>query len=770
MSDAPKFEPYEHPSGGWGSLKAVATYLLREGSPVATVNALMRQNKPGGFACVSCAWAKPADPRVAEFCENGAKATAWELTSKRATAEFFASHTLTSLQTWSDHDLEQAGRLTVPMRWDRATDHYVETSWEAAYAEIGAELRALRASDPKSVVFYASGRASLEASYMYQLLARMYGNNNLPDSSNMCHESTSVALPLTIGVPVGTVTLDDFAHTDAIFFFGQNVGVNSPRMLHQLQEVRERGAPIVTFNPLKERGLVSFANPASPVQMLTPAQTTISTHYLQVKNGGDIAAITGVCKALLDLDDRARQSGGRRAIDAAFIAEHTHGFEAFADSVRATEWAVIEHESGLERSALEEAAGVFANARAVIGIYGMGLTQHRKGVLNVQMVSNLLLMGGHIGRPGAGICPIRGHSNVQGQRTVGITEKPELAPLDRLADLYGFEPPRTKGLNTVEACEGVLDGSVRAFIALGGNFIRAVPDTRRIEAAWDKLRLTVFVATKLNRSHLIHGEVAYLLPCLGRIEIDRQASGEQEVSVEDSTGFMHASRGVAEPAATTLRSEAAIVAGMAQAALHPNPKVPWAAWVGNYALVRDAIEATWPDIFGDFNGRFRTPGGFQRPIPARNRVWKTSTGKANFIVADGLVSDPDAPENAADVLRLMTLRSDDQFNTTIYSLDDRFRGIYGTRMVVLMNQSDIDRLGLHEGASVTATTVVADGHPRSVAGLRVTPFDIPRGCVAGYFPECNPLVPLAHHAEGSKVPASKSIPVRLHVVTAAVHA
>ena len=770
MSDSPKFEPYEHPSGGWGSLKAVATYVLREGKPVAVVNALMHQNKPGGFACVSCAWAKPAHPRVAEFCENGAKATAWELTSKRASAEFFAGHTVTGLQTWSDHDLEQAGRLTVPMRWDCASDKYVETSWEEAYAEIGSELRALRETDPKSVVFYASGRASLEASFLYQLLARMYGNNNLPDSSNMCHESTSVALAKTIGVPVGTVTLDDFEHTDAIFFFGQNVGVNSPRMLHQLQAVRQRGAPIVTFNPLKERGLVSFANPMSPLQMLTPAQTTISTHYLQLKNGGDIAAITGLCKALLALDDAALRSGGKRAIDVGFIAEHTHGFDAFADSVRATGWEAIEQESGLDRRALEEGAGVFANARAVIGIYGMGLTQHRKGVLNVQMVCNLLLLGGHIGRRGAGICPIRGHSNVQGQRTVGITEKPELAPLDRLADLYGFEPPRTKGLNTVEACEGVIDGSVRAFMALGGNFIRAVPDTRRIEAAWDKLRLTVSVATKLNRSHLIHGTVSYLLPCLGRIEIDRQAGGDQEVSVEDSTGFMHASRGVAEPAASTLRSEAAIVAGIAQAVLDPNPNVPWADWVRDYRSVRDAIEATLPDVFRDFNARIRTPGGFQRPIPARERVWKTATGKANFIVADGLASDPDAPENAPDVLRLMTLRSDDQFNTTIYSLNDRFRGIYGTRMVLLMHKDDIERLGLSEGSIVTASTVVDDGHLRRVGGLRVTPFDIPRGCAAGYFPECNPLVPLAHHAEGSKVPASKSIPVRLHVEPDAVHA
>ncbi|CAN5132342.1 FdhF/YdeP family oxidoreductase [soil metagenome] len=761
----PRFEPFEHPAGGWGSIKAVATYLIREGSPLAAGRALLHQNKQDGFACVSCAWAKPAKPHAAEFCENGAKATAWELTDKRLASDFFATHTLTALEAWTDHELEQGGRLTVPMRWDSATDRYTETSWEEAFAGIGAELRALRAADPKATVFYASGRASLETSYMYQLFARLYGNNNLPDSSNMCHESTSVALPQTIGVPVGTVTLDDFEHADCILFFGQNVGVNSPRMLHQLQEARQRGVPVITFNPLKERGLVSFANPQSPIEMLTPAETAISTQYLQLKIGGDIAAITGLCKAMLAADDAALESGDRRVIDNGFIAAHTHGFEALVVYLRNTGWPAIERESGLTRADLEEAAKVIGRSRAVIAVYGMGLTQHRKGVQNVQMVSNLMLMGGHIGRLGAGICPVRGHSNVQGQRTVGITEKPELAHLDKLAELYGFEPPREKGHNTVEACEGLLDGSVKAFIGLGGNFLRAVPDTKRLEAAWRRTRLTVSVATKLNRSHVVHGEVAYLLPCLGRIEIDAQASGEQMVSVEDSTGFMHASRGVAAPAADTLRSEAAIVAGIALATMEPNANVPWAEWVADYALVRRQIAATLPEIFHDFEERLKTPGGFQRPTPARHREWKTPNGKANFIVPDGLDTDPDAPVHGPEVLRLMTMRSDDQFNTTIYSLDDRFRGIYGTRKVLLLNAGDMQRLGLSEGTVVTATTAVDEAERREVKGLRVTTFDIPPGCAAGYFPECNPLVPLAHHAEGSKVPAAKSIPIRLHAET-----
>ncbi|CAA2110522.1 FdhF/YdeP family oxidoreductase [Variovorax paradoxus] len=762
MEDTPHFEPYTDSAGGWGSLKAVTSHLIRERIPIVGVQALMKQNKPGGFGCVSCAWAKPEHPHPAEFCENGAKATAWELTAKRLPAEFFLKHSVTELLTWSDHALEEGGRLTVPMRWDAGRDRYIEVTWEEAFAGIGSELKALHAQEPASVVFYASGRASLESSYMYQLLARLYGNNNLPDSSNMCHESTSVALPETIGTPVGTVRLEDFDHCDAIFIFGQNTGVSSPRMLHQLQDARKRGVPIVTFNPLRERGLEEFVNPQSPTEMLTPAHTRISTQYLQVKNGGDLGALTGMCKALLAADDKARDEGRSRVLDMAFIAEHTEGFDGFAASVRKTPWAEIERESGLARAQLEAAATTFANAKAVIGIYGMGLTQHRKGVENVQMVCNLLLLGGHIGKLGAGICPVRGHSNVQGQRTVGITEKPELAPLDKLAALYGFEPPHEKGLNTVETCEGVLAGRVRAFIGFGGNFVRAVPDSERLEPAWRELQLTVHIATKLNRSHLVHGKASYLLPCKGRIEIDRQASGEQTVALEDSTGVMHASRGVAEPAAASLLSEPAIVAGIAKASLPQNTKVPWDAWVADYALVREHIAQVFPETFHDFNSRLAAPGGFPRPAPARQRVWKTKNGKANFKGYGNLRADPDTPETGPDVLRLMTLRSDDQFNTTIYSLDDRFRGVYGTRRVLLMNRDDIERLGLTEGTQVDVSSAVDDGHARTVHAMRVTGYDIPLGCVAGYYPECNPLIPLSHYAERSKVPAAKAIPVRLH--------
>ena len=749
-------------SGGWGSLRAVATILAREGVPVTGAAALLKQNTTAGFMCVSCAWAKPRSPHAAEFCENGAKATAWEMTSKRRTPAFFAEHTLTELRSWSDHELEVGGRLTAPLRYDAASDRYVPVGWDEALTEIGTELKQLA---PESAVFYASGRASLEASYLYQLFARVYGHNNLPDSSNMCHESTSVGLPKTIGSPVGTVYLEDFAQTQAIFFFGQNVGVNSPRMLHDLQEARRRDVPIVTFNPLRESGLVAFDNPQSPRDMLLPGHTQISTQYLQLRPGGDLAALSGLCKALIESDDEAVADGRPRVLDADFIVQHTHKFEDFAASMRATTWDDIVRESGLARADLEQAARTYANANAVIPVYGMGLTQHREGVLNVQMVSNLLLLRGNIGKPGAGICPVRGHSNVQGQRTVGITEKPELAPMDKLREVYRFEPPMKRGLNTVQTCEGVLDGSVRAFIGLGGNFLRAVPDNPRIEAAWRGLRLSVQVATKLNRSHLFYGDVAYLLPCLGRSEIDHQASGPQKVSVEDSTGHMHASTGVVEPAAATLKSEIAIVAGLAKATLAPSDFLKWGEWTGDYALIRDEIARVLPEIFHDFNARFEQPGGFPRPIPARARVWKTDTKKATFMVPTSLVADPDAPSSIdgddPTVLRLMTMRSDDQFNTTVYSLDDRFRRVSGSRAVLLMHPDDIARLGYVVGAVVTATTALDDGQTRTVHGLTLKAYSIPKGAIAGYFPELNALIPLQHHAKESMVPAAKSIPVRL---------
>jgi molybdopterin-dependent oxidoreductase alpha subunit len=752
--DDPKIKSYGGPAGGWGSLKGMAEVAGDELPLSASIiGELARQNKVDGFMCVSCAWAKPAKPHPAEFCEEGAKATIWELTKRRCGPEFFAEHTVAELLGWTDHDLESVGRLTDPLRYDPATDKYVPCGWNEAFEAIAMELRRI---DPKQAVFYSSGRASLEASYMYGLMARMYGSQNLPDSSNMCHESTSVGLKAAIGSAVGTVVLEDFEQTECILFFGQNVGSNSPRMLHDLEECSKRGVPIITFNPLHERGLERFINPQSPLEMLNPnGGTRISSQYYAVRAGSDMAAITGLCKWLIEND-----SPEHPLLDREFIARHTHGFEAFEAFCRATAWEAIEQESGLSRDDLSTAAETYARAKSCIGIYGMGLTQHRLGVENVRMVCNLLMLRGNIGKPGAGACPVRGHSNVQGQRTVGITEKPELAPLDKLKELYGFEPPRDKGLNTVEACEGILAGEVKAFIGLGGNFVRAVPDTARVEQAWRRMRLTVQVATKLNRSHLINGEVAYLLPCLGRIERDEQASGPQWVSMEDSTSCIHASFGRVQSAGGNLLSEPAIVAGLAKRLLPPNPKVPWDEWVGDYAKVRDAIEATYPDDFKDFNARFNQPGGFRRPNKAAERDFsKAEGGSAGFLVPPALSATGFA--DAPDVLRLVTIRSNDQFNTTVYGYDDRFRGISGTRDVLLMCEADMARFGLEDGQEIGLQSAMGDGVAREKRGLRVTRYTIPQGCVAGYYPELNVLIPLQHHAEQSKVPAAKAVPVRL---------
>jgi molybdopterin-dependent oxidoreductase alpha subunit len=480
-----------------------------------------------------------------------------------------------------------------------------------------------------------------------------------------------------------------------------------------------------------------------------------------LKAGGDIAAIMGICKTLIELDDKCDSRGQRAVLDRAFIAGHVHGFADFADAARNYSWEQLERQAGLSRAAIEAAATAYARADRVIAIFGMGLTQHRAGVEAVQMLANLLLLRGNIGKPGAGICPVRGHSNVQGQRTVGITENPELVPLDRLADQFGFVPSHEKGMNTVEACEGIIDGKVSAFIMLGGNFVRAIPEREKMEAAWSKLRLTVSISTKLNRSHLIHGETSYILPCLGRTEIDRQATGRQAVSVEDSTGFFHASRGFQRPASDHLLSEPRIVAEIAKATLPPNPKVDWAGWSANYGRVRESIEKTYPENFSDFNRRMWQPEGFQRKIPARERQWKTKTGKANLIRPKSLCEDSDMPRTADNVLLMITLRSNDQFNTTIYGYDDRLRGIQNTRSVVLMNHNDVERLGLAEGQDVTISTASKDGVSRKMNGLQVVTYNIPEGCIATYYPEANVLIPLWHHAERSKVPAAKSVPVRV---------
>ncbi|QRE72736.1 FdhF/YdeP family oxidoreductase [Methylobacterium aquaticum] len=755
MSVEEKTVHYDSPAGGWGSVRGIAEVFGKEWATPLATETLFRQNKPKGFMCVSCSWAKPANYHPFEFCENGAKATLWELTTRRCTPDTLAKHTLTELRGWSDYDLEQLGRLTHPMRYDRAADRYVACGWDEAFQAIGMELRRL---DPKSVVFYSSGRASLETSYLYALFARLYGNNNLPDSSNMCHETTSVALKKVIGASVGTVVFDDLSKCDAMFFFGQNTGTNSPRFLHPLQEAAKRGVKIITFNPVRERGLESFTNPQSPIEMLTRSSTQISAQYHQVRPGGDIAVMLGLCKHVFAADDAAK-ARGTRILDVDFIARHTTGLDAFEAKVRATPWEEIERESGIGRADIEAAGQVYVEAERVCAFYGMGLTQHVHGFENVAMVVNLLLLKGNIGREGTGVSPVRGHSNVQGQRTVGISEKPELVPLDRLAEQFGFEPPRDKGVNTVEACEGILSGEIRAFIGLGGNFVRAIPDQDRMEKAWTGMRLTVQVATKLNRSHLVNGEIAYLLPCLGRTEEDKQASGPQAVSIEDTFSCIYGSQGRRTPASDFLKSEVAIVAGLAKATLAPNPKVTWDAWVGDYGLVRDEIARTYREEFHDFNDRLWIPGGFYRGNSARERIWKTETGKAEFTAPE--VMSATGFEDAPGRYRLITMRSNDQFNTTIYGYSDRLRGIEGTRDVLLMNPGEIRRAGLSEGQVVTLVSDAGDGITREVTGLTVTPFSLPDGCLGAYYPEMNPLMALSHHDIQSGTPAAKSVPVRI---------
>ncbi len=746
----------EGPSGGWGSVKSIARIYGENWSTPAALDTLAHLNKPGGVMCVSCAWPKPANYHPFEFCENGAKATLSDLTSARCTPDFWNDHTVAELRGWSDHDLEKTGRLTHPMRYDRQADRYVEVGWEEAFADIGQRLKALQRD---SAVFYSSGHAGLEASYLYALMARAYGNNNLPQSSNMCHETTSVGLNKVIGSPVGTVVWEDLDKADAFFFFGQNPGSNSPRFLHPLQEAKKRGAHIVTFNPVVEQGLVSFVNPQSPVDMLTGHETTISDEYLQVKAGGDIAAILGLCKVVVEADDAAIANGGKRIIDVDFIAEHTVGFDAFIRCVRDTGWPDIERESGLTEAALRSAGDIYIRSQRVIGVYGMGLTQHSQGALNVAMLVNLLLLRGNIGREGAGCCPVRGHSNVQGQRTVGIAEKTKLIPMDKLKQLFDFDPPMEDGTTIVDAVKGLMAGNIKAFICLGGNLVRAVPDQKDMEEAWSRQELSVMISTKLNRSHLFPGDRTYILPCLSRLEIDSQASGPQAVTTEDSFSHISGSLGKRTPASPHLKSELAIVTGIAKAALAPNPKLKWDEWTGDYGLVRDLIEFTYPKDFKDYNARMFQPGGFYRGNNAHKRIWNTEEKKAVFTAPHRL--NALSFEDADGRFRLVTMRSNDQFNTTIYGYSDRFRGIEGTRDVVLMCAQDIAEAGLQEGQKITLVSDFEDGKRRELGGLSVRTHNLPPGTIGAYYPEANTLISIDHHDELSKTPASKGIPVRI---------
>jgi len=750
---APVFAPYNAPAGGWGALHATARALREQSVELKGSRALLSMNQPEGFDCPGCAWPDPRHTSSFEFCENGAKAVTWELTKRRVTREFFAAHTVSELEQESDYWLEEQGRLTEPMRYDPATDHYVPVGWDEAFALVGRELNAL--ADPNEAEFYTSGRTSNEGAFMYQLFVRRFGTNNFPDCSNMCHEPTSVGLPESIGVGKGTVLLDDFACSDAIFIIGQQPGTNSPRMLTELHRASRRGVPIVVFNPLRERALERFAAPQDPVEMATFGETRIASEYCQVRIGGDVAALKGIMKLVLEAHDAALRDGREPTLDVDFIAEHTHGFEAFADDLRRTTWEDILSVSGLPRDQLERVANIYMRASAVIVCYGMGITQHRLGTANVQQTANLLLLRGNFGKPGAGICPVRGHSNVQGDRTMGIDENPKPELLDQIKKVFGFEPPRARGHRVVDAVQAMVDGRAKVFIGCGGNFVRAVPDWPAAEAAMRRLKLTVAVSTKLNRGHLVHGQQALILPVLARSDIDMQLSGRQSITVEDSMSMVHASHGLVDPPSEDLKSEVAIVCGMAKATL-PDCGIDWDHFVDDYNRIRDKIEEVFPQLFAGFNERIRRPGGFHLNIPPRERIWNTPTGRANFIVFPG-VSEDEAVKDPA-MLTLATLRSHDQYNTTIYTLDDRYRGVFGGRMVVFMNEADMLARGIAEGDLVEIESLADDKH-RVVSGFWAKTHGIAAGSVGAYYPETNPLLPLAHHDVKSGTPAAKSIPV-----------
>ncbi len=748
-------EQYDQPAGGWGALKAVAKTLAHQQVVAQGTKTLLKANQPEGFDCPGCAWPDPKHTSSFEFCENGAKAITWESTAKRSGPELFEKNTVSELWNWTDHELEDAGRLTMPLHYNTESDRYEPIEWDAAFKLIAAELKKL--DDPNKAEFYTSGRASNEAAFLYQLFVRAYGTNNFPDCSNMCHEATSVGLPMSIGVGKGTVTLEDFDYADAIFSFGHNPGTNHPRMMTTLHNASRRGVPIVVFNPLKERALERFAAPQDPVEMVTLSSTPIASAYHQLRTGGDLAALKGMMKAIFERDAADMAAGGSGVLDRTFIGEHTVGFDALRADVASTSWDQIVSVSGLARSAIESAADVYINAKNVIICYGMGITQHANGTGNVQQIANLLMLRGNLGRQGAGIAPIRGHSNVQGDRTVGITEIPNKALLDGMERAFGFRPSGDKGHNAVEAVEAIIAGESKALICLGGNLAVAMSDPEATWAGMRKLDLAVHIATKLNRSHLLVAKTSLVLPCLGRTDLDTQASGQQAVTVEDSMSMVHASRGFLKPPSEELRSEPAIIASIAKATLGDRHGIDWDGLIANYDRIREKIEVVFPD-FHDFNKRVRVPGGFRLDVAASFRRWNTQSGKANFLVATGLDEDPLIKN--PDALVLTTIRSHDQYNTTVYGLDDRYRGVFGRRDVIFMNKDDLAGRGLKDGDRIDIRGLIAAGEATHlVRGFTAVEYNIPKGSVAGYYPEMNAVMSLRHYDRLSGTPSYKGVPV-----------
>ena len=710
----PRYQPYNGPAAGWGALRSVTRFWLDSKQPFKNLRALLKTNQHGGFDCPGCAWGdSPEDGRI-KFCENGAKAVNWEATKRRVDAAFFAGYSVSQLREQSDYWLEYQGRLTEPMRYDADSDHYQPISWDAAFALIAEHLKALES--PNQAEFYTSGRASNEAAYLYQLFVRAFGSNNFPDCSNMCHEASGVALGQSVGVGKGSVTFADFEHSDAIFVLGQNPGTNHPRMLEPLREAVKRGAQVVCFNPLKERGLERFQHPQHALEMLSNGSEPLNTAFFRPALGGDLAALRGMAKFLLQWHREALAQGEPAVFDLAFIAEHTAGVDDYLTLLDASSWDSLVEQSGLSLDELQHAALLYRRAERVIICWAMGITQHHNSVATIQEIVNLQLLRGNLGRPGAGLCPVRGHSNVQGDRTMGINERPPAAFLDALEQRFKFQVPREQGHNTVEAINAMLDGQAKVFIGLGGNFAQATPDSPRSHAALSRCALTVQISTKLNRSHL----------------------------------------------SPQMRSEPAIIADIAKATLGNHP-VDWDALIADYRRIRELISETIPG-FSDFNQRLQHPGGFYLGNAAAERRWLTASHKANFkanpLPADLLPPQVRSTGQTPDLI-LQTLRSHDQYNTTIYGLDDRYRGVKGQRQVLFVNEADILRLGFQPGQQVDIQSIWDDGIERKVAGFTLLAFDIPAGQAAAYYPEANPLVPLQSFGAGSFTPTSKYVAIRL---------
>lgn len=746
--DQPEFHPYHHPAAGWGAAKSVTEFLIREREPIDGPRAIMKMNhENGGFDCPGCAWPDDMKGLKLDICENGIKHVTWEMTHKRCGPEFFAQHTVSELATWSDFALEDQGRLTEPMVYNSETDHYEPISWRDAFGLVGQALAGL--DDPNQASFYTSGRLGNEATFLYQLMARELGTNNLPDCSNMCHEASGRALQAALGTGKGTVDLEDWETADALFIIGVNAASNAPRMLTALAEAYRRGAQIVHINPLVEAGATKTIIPHDFLRMATFKSTKTGTLNLQPRIGGDMALIRGIAKAVLE-----QAETDPKALDVEFIDRYTAGFENYRAVCEATSWEEIEYKSGVRQGDIRKAAEIYREADRSIISWCLGVTQHEHGVDSVREIVNLLLLRGNLGREGAGPSPVRGHSNVQGNRTCGIDHRPTAAFLDRLAEVCGIDPPREHGMDTVHTIEAMHRDEVKVFIGMGGNFASAAPDTAYTFAGLQKCDLTVQVSTKLNRSHVIHGRRALILPCLGRTEKDHQKAGVQSTSVEDSMSMVHLSVGMKKPASPHLMSEPAIIAGIAQAAL-PASSTPWSWYVEDYDRIRDTM-AKVLNGFEDFNRRVRLPLGFRIKQPARELIFLTPSGRAEF----SAVELPD-DSTEAGILTLATLRSHDQWNTTIYSDNDRYRGVKNLRTLVFMNAQDMADRGIKEFDDVDIVATARDGSTRSLRRYKAIPYGIPRGCAAGYMPEMNVLCAIGDYSTQSDQPIMKNVKVRV---------